>query len=137
MADTMADEVRLRMFPGVPADVVILLPIPPSTNNLFFNAVGRHGGRCRTPEYQDWCKVAGWELKRQRPAPVPGMVSLLIEVAEPETKRRQDVTNRIKAVEDLLVIHGIIQGDDQRFVREVTARWAPIEGVRVIIRQCK
>src|SRR4051812_8325581 len=88
-----------------PPDVVIALPICPSTNNLFFNARPAHGGRARTPEYVAWVKEAGWLLASQRPPQVLGRVSLLIEVAEPETKRRQDIGNREKAVTDLLVTH--------------------------------
>ncbi len=63
-----------------------------------------------------------------------GKVAILIEVEEPTTARRQDVANREKAVVDLLVSHRVIQGDDQRFVREVTMRWADVAGVRVTIR---
>lgn len=109
---------------------VITLPMPPSTNGLFLNA---RQGRLRTPEYRAWATLAGWELKLQRAAPVRGKVSLLIEVEEPKTKARQDCSNRIKGIEDLLVTHGIIEGDDQRFVRSVTVCWADVVGVRVTI----
>jgi Holliday junction resolvase RusA-like endonuclease len=117
-----------------PDPVVINLIMPPTTNTLFFNARGGHAGRIRTPEYNAWIKEAGWQLASQRPPQVLGRVSLLIEVQEPETKRRQDVANREKAVTDLLVSHRIIEGDDQRFVREITLRWAPVNGVLITIR---
>jgi hypothetical protein len=59
---------------------------------------------------------------------------LLIEVEEPKTAVATDVTNRIKAGEDLLVRHGIIQGDDQRYVRSVTAEWSRhIKGIRITV----
>jgi Holliday junction resolvase RusA-like endonuclease len=64
---------------------------------------------------------------------VAGRVSLHIEVAEPKTKRATDLGNREKAVTDLLVSHGVIQGDDQRYVRQITLEWDPIDGVRVHI----
>ena len=108
---------------------VICLPMPPSGNGLF---PGR-SRRYRSPEYKAWADEAGWELARQRPVSVTGRVSLLIEVAEPKTKRATDVTNRIKAVEDLLVSHGVIQGDDQRYVRRVTAEWADIDAIRITV----
>jgi Holliday junction resolvase RusA-like endonuclease len=114
-------------------ETVITLPMPPSTNALFFN--GKPGrGRIKTPEYQDWIREAGTLLAIQKPRGIPGKVSLLIEVGEPKTARRQDVCNREKGTIDLLVSHRIIEGDDQRFVREVTMRWAPIEGIRITIR---
>lgn len=110
---------------------VICLPMAPSTNHLFAGQKRRY----RSPEYEAWIVEAGWELKRQKPVSVAGRVSLLIEVAEPKTKRAQDVTNRIKAVEDLLVSHGVIQGDDQRYVRRVTAEWADIDGIRITVEE--
>jgi Holliday junction resolvase RusA-like endonuclease len=120
----------------MPAELVIALPVPPSTNNLFFTVTTgpRRRGRAKTPEYQDWILQAGYRLNAQHAPPVRGKVALLIEVAEPSTKVRQDIANREKAVTDLLVTHGIIEGDDQRFVREIIMRWAPIEGVRVTVR---
>lgn len=125
-------------FACPPEPLVLTLPTPPSTNNLFFTVTAgpRRRGRAKTPEYQDWILQAGYRLNAQRHAPVPGKVSLLIEVAEPATKVRQDIANREKAVTDLLVTHGIIEGDDQRFVREITMRWAPIQEVRVTVRSC-
>jgi crossover junction endodeoxyribonuclease RusA len=118
----------------MPSELVIALPMSPSTNNLF---CGNGRRRYRSKEYTAWIKEAGWRLSDQRPPQVAGRVSITIEVQEPKTKIRQDCTNRIKAVEDLLVAHSIIEGDDQRFVRNVTVRWAPVEGVRVTIRSAE
>jgi Holliday junction resolvase RusA-like endonuclease len=117
------------------ADVVLDLPLCPSTNNLF--ATGATGRRFKSAEYTGWIEEAGWRLNAQRARPIAGKVALLIEVEEPKTKIRQDCTNRIKAVEDLLVTHGIIEGDDQRYVRQVTVRWTNVTGVRVTIRSCE
>jgi Holliday junction resolvase RusA-like endonuclease len=123
-------------FACPPAQLVLMLPTPPSTNNLFFTIASgpRRRGRAKTPEYQDWIRQAGYRLNAQHPVPVPGKVILLIEVPEPSTKVRQDIANREKAVTDLLVTHGIIEGDDQRFVREITMRWAPVHETRVTVR---
>jgi Holliday junction resolvase RusA-like endonuclease len=120
----------------MPAELVIELPMPPTTNNLFATDK-RSGRRFRTIEYQEWVHDAGWRLNKQRPPLMAGKVAILIEVEEPKTARRQDVANREKAVTDLLVSHRVIQGDDQRFVRELTMRWAPVEGVRVTVRPCE
>jgi Holliday junction resolvase RusA-like endonuclease len=119
-----------------PDELIIALPLPPTTNNLF--ATDRASRRrFRTAEYLAWVKEAGYRLNAQRPPLMPGKVILLIEVEEPKTARRQDVANREKAVTDLLVSHRVIQGDDQRYVRELTMRWAPVEGVRVTVRPCE
>lgn len=111
--------------------VVLDLPMPPSTNNLFASDGKR---RFRSAEYTAWITAAGYRLNAQHPSPMAGKVAILIDVEEPKTARRQDVANREKAVVDLLVSHRIIEGDDQRFVRELTMRWAPVEGVKVSIK---
>ena len=119
-----------------PAELIIALPMPPTTNNLF--ATDRASGkRFRTAEYKAWAQEAGYLLNKQRPPLVAGKVSLLLEVEEPKTARRQDVCNREKACIDLLVSHGVIQSDDQRHVREVIMRWADVAGVRVTVRPCE
>ncbi len=117
----------------MPSELVLHLNLPPTTNNLF--ATDRASGRrFRSAEYTAWIKEAGWRLAVQRPPLMAGKVTLLIEVEEPKTARRQDVCNREKAVTDLLVSHRVIQGDCQRYVRELTMRWAPVEGVKVTVR---
>lgn len=114
----------------VASEVVICLPMPPTTNNLFASN-GRM--RYRTSEYNAWIKEAGRRLAAQRPPQVIGKVSILIEVEEPSTAREMDLMNREKATTDLLVKHRIIQGDSNRYVRKFAMEWAAIEGVRVTI----
>jgi len=109
---------------------VIHLPFPPSLNNMFING---QRGRFRSQKYDSWIQAAGTEIMRQRPSKVHGPVNLLFEFGEPD-KRARDVSNLIKAPEDLLVKHGIIEADDGSIVRSITAKWSPeIEGVRVTI----
>lgn len=111
---------------------VIELPFPPSVNNLFIN--GKHG-RFRSQRYDSWIMEAGNEILRQRPSKVAGPVALRFEFQEGRDKRKRDVTNLIKAPEDLLVKHQIIEADDGSIVREVNACWsAEVVGVRVTIR---
>ena len=109
---------------------VIRLSMPPTANNLF---AGRGKSRYRTREYDVWRETAGWELARQRPPLFLGAVSVVIEVSLAESTDSWDVCNREKATMDLLVTHRIIQGDNRPYVREVTMRWADVDGVRVII----
>ncbi len=110
---------------------VITLPFPPSTNNMFINT---SRGRIRSQKYADWAVEAGWEMARQRPLKVAGPVNLRFEFQEGRDKRKRDVTNLIKAPEDLLVKHGIIEADDGSIVRRVEASWTTeVNGVRVTI----
>lgn len=109
----------------------IRLPFPPSTNNLFING---SKGRFRSQKYADWIAEAGWELARQRPLKVAGPVDLVFHFQDGRDKRKRDVTNLIKAPEDLLVKHGIIEADDNTIVRSVTAFWADTAvGVEITI----
>jgi hypothetical protein len=114
-----------------PDEVVISLPMCPSVNNLFPGS-GKH--RFKSAEYKTWIKEAGYLLNLQKPCPIMGRVSILIELEEP--KALADCANFEKATVDLLVSHKIIQGDDRRYVRRNTQAWADIFGVRVTIKAC-
>lgn len=107
------------------------LPFPPSVNNLFVNG---KSGRFRSQKYDSWIMEAGNEILRQRPAKVAGPVILTFEFSDGHDKRRRDISNLIKAPEDLLVKHRLIEADDQFTVRKISASWAPdVEGVRITI----
>jgi Holliday junction resolvase RusA-like endonuclease len=110
---------------------VLNLPFPPSLNNMFINS--KHG-RFRSQKYDSWIMEAGNEILRQRPSKVAGPVILSFEFQDGHDKRRRDISNLIKAPEDLLVSHRLIEADDQFTVRKISASWATdVEGVRVTI----
>jgi hypothetical protein len=116
----------------MPSEVVLTLPMPPTTNNLF---AGTGRRRIKTRQYQAWENQAGWALLRQRPPHIKGPVAVTIEVSDGESSNTWDLCNREKATMDLLVTHGVIQGDHKPIVREFFMRWSPdITGVRVILR---
>jgi crossover junction endodeoxyribonuclease RusA len=109
----------------------ICLPMPPSVNGLF-DGMGTR--RFISDKYKAWRLAAGVEIMRQRPKPVKGQVVLFF-VFQEKDKRKRDVSNYIKAPEDLLVQHGLIEADDSSIVREVRAKWsADVEGMRVTIQ---
>lgn len=108
--------------------IVLNLPIPVSVNALFFNA---KKGRVRTDKYNAWRTEAGWMLKEQRQKPIPGPVALALEVKD---EGRFDLSNMMKSVEDLLVLHGMIEGDGRDVVRKITMEWADIKGCRVTVQ---
>ena len=54
-----------KLWKQTPPICRLLLPVPPSTNNLFVNKRG--GGRARAAVYRSWLIEAGWEIKLQRP----------------------------------------------------------------------
>lgn len=110
---------------------VLNLPFPPSVNNLFING---KSGRFRSQKYDSWIMEAGNEILRQRPSKVSGPVVLSFEFEEGRDNRKRDISNLIKAPEDLLVKHGIIEADDQTVVRKINVAWSlEVEGVRVTV----
>lgn len=112
--------------------IVACLPLPPTSNNLYYNI--RNKGRVKTEEYNAWIQEAGWALATHRIPEQVGKVSILIEVREPPTARREDVACREKASIDLLVRHGVLKDDSQHYVRRITMEWAKnVEGIRITI----
>lgn len=97
------------------------LPLPPSVNNLYANVP--KVGRVKTKRYRTWLNAAGWELKTQRPQPVVGHYTMTLLLQRPDNRRR-DCSNAIKAVEDLLVTHGILSDDS--LALSLTIRWEGI-----------
>lgn len=105
---------------GRAGEVRVTLPFPPSINRLY-RAVG--GRSILSEAYRLWKTEAGLTLNSQRPKKVAGKVSVTVELCAPD-KRRRDADNAgTKAVLDLLVNHQIIEADDSRILREITARW--------------
>lgn len=111
--------------------VIRLDSVPPTTNSLYANVAGR--GRIKTDRYRVWRNAAGWELKRYHNQRWTEPVFLTIAIGG--LRRNADISNRIKALEDLLVEHGIIQGDTIEHVRGVNVYVAPdgFKGIEIAI----
>lgn len=108
-----------------------LLPFPPSANNLFVNN-RKTGGRFVAPRYAAWRTEAGWALKAQNPQKTTGSVHVNIIAIKPDRAKR-DIDNIAKAINDLLVEHGVVE-DDSLIERQVAA-WSSsnLQGVSVTV----
>ena len=97
----------------------LLLPIPPSVNNLFVNK--RTGGRVKAAAYKAWLAEAWWEIKLQRPPHHPPLVTCLRVLIEAPLGQNRDLDNALKPILDALVKMGVIADDslvdDLRIVR--------------------
>lgn len=82
------------------------LPIPPSTNALWRYGQGKVH---RSAEYMAWIKQAGWELRLQKPTPIPSPVAIRLKAGLPDKPR--DLDNLAKAALDLLQAHGVVADD--------------------------
>lgn len=122
--------------------VTLRLPVPPSSNSLFRNTTAEerarfiargHKGkpRVKTLAYKSWLLAAGWTLKAQHPEKVPGQVRIALMMRPPSNSA--DCDNRFKGPIDLLVEHGIIEGDSAKYVRGVALDWADIDDCVVTV----
>lgn len=110
------------------ATIICLQHAPPSLNNIYANLPGK--GRVKSNHYRIWRSAAGWDVKAAKVKLISGPVLLDITVEKPRGVR-SDVSNRIKATEDLLVEMGVLADDS--LVMEVRARWGDVKGARIEI----
>lgn len=108
-----------------------LLPYPPSANNLFGNN-RKTGGRYVRDHYASWRTEAGWALKAQNPQKTTGKVHVSIIAIKPD-KAKRDIDNIAKALNDLLVEHGVIEDDS--LIEKQVAAWSSsnLTGVSVTV----
>jgi Holliday junction resolvase RusA-like endonuclease len=121
--------VQRRAIESATKPVIIELPDPPTTNNLFANFSGH--GRIPTERYSKWKRAAHAMLMIARPKRVPGRVH--ISMLHNDT-RKADLDNLAKAPLDALVEWGVIDGDGPAFVRSILLTWGTVTGVRITIR---
>jgi crossover junction endodeoxyribonuclease RusA len=99
------------------ATVMLSLPFPCSVNTMFPD---RGGKRVPSPKYRAWRDEAGWRIKMQHAARIPGYVTVRIALVAPD-RRRRDLDNYAKGVLDSLVTHGVI--DDDSSIRRLSLDW--------------
>ena len=106
---------------------VTLDGLPPTVNHLYRSA---NGHRYKTAEGKAYQESAAYEMRAQRAA-LPakraqgtylGPVALHI-IMTTRTRRRWDLDNRVKAVQDCLMMAGIIKDDSQ--IDELVVRREP------------
>ena len=113
--------------------IVLDLPTPPATNNLFFNRPNGKG-RARSQEYFNWQVLAGQHIQIARQKPVEGPVCVSIVAQE---NGRRDLDGYAKPLLDILVRHQLIPDDRNRIVRKIELCWsAAITGCRVTVSSC-
>lgn len=116
--------------------VGLRLPPPISTNAIWRAYVRKgHATNIKSKEYRCWITVAGQELEMQRPGRVPGPYGLRIAVP---TKCRIDLDNCCKAAIDLLVLHGVVEGDGPKYLQKLEVwRGTEPEAMHIMIISTK
>lgn len=130
-ASALHRELAAEQWAKAPAARIELdIPRPPSVNSLYANLPGK--GRRKTDRYRTWLSAAGWSVQAQRPGHIAGPYDLTVLVQPKSWGRQPDISNLVKAAEDLLVKHGVI--DDDRHARSASVRWdESVSGARVIV----
>ncbi len=89
--------------------ITATIPYPPTANHLFANVAGK--GRVKSAAYKAWIDSAGYVLnlacvgKR-----IDGPYALTLRVGKPDNRKR-DLSNLLKASEDLLVACRAVRDD--------------------------
>jgi Holliday junction resolvase RusA-like endonuclease len=110
----------------------LTLPRPPSVNGMYATNF-KTKRRFKSKKYSEWLLASEAALMTQRLEGFLGPIQVDIAVGK-QDKRKEDISNRIKAVEDFLVSHKIIEDDS--LITRVSAWWdKKIEGCLVIIKQ--
>lgn len=108
----------------------LLLPFPPTVNNLFSNYT-RGGKQMRVPTkgYVAWQREADAALMQQKPLPAfDSPVAVTITLGRPD-RRRRDIANLEKAPTDQIVKAGVLA--DDCLIEKITLQWgADVTGCR-------
>jgi crossover junction endodeoxyribonuclease RusA len=109
------------------------LPFPPSQNSAYRNVPGR--GRAYTLAAKTWLTNAAVALAEQRVRGVKGPVKISYRIGRPD-KRRRDISNLVKVMEDCLVKNGVIEDDS--LVEAFAISWdQDVTGAEVKIITCE
>ena len=85
--------------------------LPPTVNTMYRSGCGR---RYKTKECREFQEQTSELMQRSYtwPEPYTGRASLLIRFTVTD-KRRWDIDNRVKALQDCLIISGVLKDDCQ------------------------
>lgn len=95
------------------------LPRPPSVNGMYATN-WKTKQRFKSKKYGEWIKESQAVLLTQMPVEV-FFGEVTIDIFVSRTNRKEDISNRIKAVEDFLVSAKIIQDDS--LVTSISCSW--------------
>lgn len=112
---------------------------PPSLNNMFTNRMEKPNavraatspqgkkpkfGRQKSKRYNSWLNAAGWDANGK--GTCSGPFKLVLTLSTEHRRSNADLDNRIKPVLDLLVTHGIVDGDQH--CEAIHASWGNVIG---------
>jgi Holliday junction resolvase RusA-like endonuclease len=82
--------------------ITVILPIPPSVNAMYRNVL--RVGRVKTAAYKTWqAEALQSAIAHGAKGQIIGPYAIHIEIDRPDLKRRRDLGNYLKAIEDFCV----------------------------------
>lgn len=97
----------------------LVMSLPPSVNRIWRQ--GKLGKVYRSEEYTNWRKKTLWEVGLQAKfGKIQGGYNLFVIVERPD-KRKRDLDNFIKAINDILSASGIIE--DDHLCQSISMKW--------------
>lgn len=86
----------------------LILPLPVSINAAYRNVL--HVGRVKTTAYKNWLTEAKLLTLTQPRGRIEGPYAIHVEIDRPD-KRRRDLSNLLKTLEDFIVAQGYVEDD--------------------------
>lgn len=110
---------------------VELTGLPPTVNHLY--RTSRNGIRYKTPQGRDWqnTTAAIMAMAKTNRKPYSGDVALEI-LFKTADRRRWDLDNRVKALQDCLAMAGVIE-DDRQIQRLLVERQAAAQTATIVV----
>ena len=101
--------------------ITVCFPLSPPLSALYANVPGR--GRVLSKRYKEWTSTCLQIVRDQMDdwQCLESPYTLLVSAERPP--RRSDISNRLKAIEDLLVKAGIVL--DDHLCHDIRIRWVP------------
>lgn len=107
--------------------------LPPTVNHMHINA---HGRRIKTQACRDFQEQTTAELQQlwHNKPPFKDRVALYI-IFSTNNRRRWDIDNRVKALQDCLTFAGVIQDDSQIDFIQIERRYEKEVSTTLILKE--
>jgi crossover junction endodeoxyribonuclease RusA len=90
--------------------ITVILPVPPSVNAMYRNVL--RVGRVKTAAYKTWqAEALQSAIAHGAKGQIAGPYAIHIEIDRPDIKRRRDLGNYLKAIEDFCVAARYVTDD--------------------------